>query len=634
MSADKYSDATSKPFAVDAAISSGVGNLIQSQLSGWKAVSSTLVAALDELQKIHPFISVAVLPFKAALHLELKRRENDTKIIALHFMMKEMMETLFMCPNSRSSLENISVGDFENLSAYLTKTAEKFGRDITDYANAVDVYYSRKLFSRILRSQSYESDLAAYGDRFENNKQELQLRLTVRTNLKLNQVTDLLSVMMLFNLVRSPKERELMELIDKEGGASKVMQDPVLLQKIIKGSENNNRDRGALQAEEDQKLVSLVQAEIHQDIQNLVKANETAFIRKFEAQKKSLIDALRENVDRLGDRVITAVISGPYERLINEDLSNIWKEMHWRGSAKARDLVLALRDYYHSRDQSALARQIQETASPMITTENDSPLSQSHISDQWALQYINLHRIQPLIEAFDDDVSGFVTINEANALCAGRPENWSLPHWLAYWAVGFQMTLIHYCTQIRTLLQKMHTAAEQTLPTNRVFIDSFLGAFPFCLLDSLLSGFQEQIAYHGTWDWSNWSMFLPYVQDEEKRLKSQLEAFQYSIDASDSLLLITGPGRLERFIFPLIYLLLEQQYLIVNYCRSNVILPYVLWSSLQSVNVIMDAIDVRVDDLQAIFKHKNLDEEVMMRKSVYGLVCYYLYIVICMCHSD
>ncbi len=60
----------------------------------------------------------------------------------------------------------------------------------------------------------------------------------------------------------------------------------------------------------------------------------------------------------------------------------------------------------------------------MITTENDSPLSESHISDQWALQYINLLRIQPLIEAFDDDVSGFVTIDEANALCAGRPENW------------------------------------------------------------------------------------------------------------------------------------------------------------------------------------------------------------------
>ncbi len=110
------------------------------------------------------------------------------------------------------------------------------------------------------------------------------------------------------------------------------------------------------------------------------------------------------------------------------------------------------------------------------------------------------------------------------------------------------MALIHYHMHIRTLLQQMHTAAEQTLPPNRVFIDSFLAAVPFTQLDSLLSGFQEQMAYgyHGIWNWSDWSMFLPYVQDEEKRLKAQLEAFQYSIDAPDSLLLITGSGRLER----------------------------------------------------------------------------------------
>ena len=108
------------------------------------------------------------------------------------------------------------------------------------------------------------------------------------------------------------------------------------------------------------------------------------------------------------------------------------------------------------------------------------------------------------------------------------------------------MTLSHYYEQIRILLRKMHTAAEQTLPVNRVFIDSFLGALPFYLLDDLLSGFREQMDLHATWDWGDWSMFLPYVEDEEKRLKSQLEAFQYNIDAPDSLLLITGPGRLER----------------------------------------------------------------------------------------
>ncbi len=65
MPADKYSDATGKPFseAVNAAISSGVGNLIQSQLSGWKTASSALAAALDELQIIYPFISGNIVSY-------------------------------------------------------------------------------------------------------------------------------------------------------------------------------------------------------------------------------------------------------------------------------------------------------------------------------------------------------------------------------------------------------------------------------------------------------------------------------------------------------------------------------------------------------------------------------------------
>ncbi len=57
--ADEYNDATSGPFiaVVDAAISSGVCNIIQSELSGWVQASILLVEALEEIQKIHPFIS-------------------------------------------------------------------------------------------------------------------------------------------------------------------------------------------------------------------------------------------------------------------------------------------------------------------------------------------------------------------------------------------------------------------------------------------------------------------------------------------------------------------------------------------------------------------------------------------------
>ncbi len=112
------------------------------------------------------------------------------------------------------------------------------------------------------------------------------------------------------------------------------------------------------------------------------------------------------------------------------------------------------------------------------------------------------------------------------------------------------MTLRHYYNKIWTLLRQMHSAAEETLPANRVFIDLFLSAHPFWGLDGLLSGFQN--ASHGREKWTNWNKFLPYVQAEEKRLKVQLEVLQYNIDASDSLLLIMGLGRLERVSYSLL----------------------------------------------------------------------------------
>jgi hypothetical protein len=44
--------------------------------------------------------------------------------------------------------------------------------------------------------------------------------------------------------------------------------------------------------------------------------------------------------------------------------------------------------------------------------------------DQWALQYISVFRVQPLIEALDDDVSSFISIAEVNAFTSGRPHDW------------------------------------------------------------------------------------------------------------------------------------------------------------------------------------------------------------------
>ena len=88
----------------------------------------------------------------------------------------------------------------------------------------------------------------------------------------------------------------------------------------------------------------------------------------------------------------------------------------WRGNVKARHFVLALRDY--CLDKLDKLKKHENTFGdceyPTRVTEQD----------EWTLEYINVTRLQAIIEAFDDDASGFITVGEANAFTTSRPGDW------------------------------------------------------------------------------------------------------------------------------------------------------------------------------------------------------------------
>ena len=44
--------------------------------------------------------------------------------------------------------------------------------------------------------------------------------------------------------------------------------------------------------------------------------------------------------------------------------------------------------------------------------------------DSWAIKYINIGRARSILEAFDDDASGFVTVHEVNSFTRLRPRDW------------------------------------------------------------------------------------------------------------------------------------------------------------------------------------------------------------------
>jgi hypothetical protein len=82
---------------------------------------------------------------------------------------------------------------------------------------------------------------------------------------------------------------------------------------------------------------------------------------------------------------------------------------------KARHFVLALRDYY-------LEKLNPETNG--VSDMGTSAISNSTNPDAWAIKYVDVMWVQPILEAFDDDASGFINIAEVNRFTSSRPVEW------------------------------------------------------------------------------------------------------------------------------------------------------------------------------------------------------------------
>lgn len=97
---------------------------------------------------------------------------------------------------------------------------------------------------------------------------------------------------------------------------------------------------------------------------------------------------------------------------------------------------MALREYYaeYRKTTTANHEALQEIRQILSSTEEPDATKVQEIrqvtdrgvrpEDEWALQYITISRIQPLLEAFDDDASSLVSVSEVNAFTKARPNGW------------------------------------------------------------------------------------------------------------------------------------------------------------------------------------------------------------------
>ena len=100
--------------------------------------------------------------------------------------------------------------------------------------------------------------------------------------------------------------------------------------------------------------------------------------------------------------------------------------------------------------------------------------------------------------------------------------------------------MTHYIAQIDELLEKMFAIKSLVLPANRRFVERYLDSV-WSFVTELTSGFRRA-------EWSHVlrEKFHSHVARQEVEMRERLETVRYDIDAADTLLLVIGPGRIEK----------------------------------------------------------------------------------------
>ncbi|KAG6908279.1 hypothetical protein DXG01_005485 [Tephrocybe rancida] len=613
-------------------------------LDGFTESAKVAIDVLSQLAEIHPLIKAPVIAFKLVVTLDLKRRDNDAKVLAVKVEMQSMLTVLvqyvviYSCITAQAhetSSRHRNVKDPQDLApdAGLKALLHQIEKSIKDAGSLCDWYTKKSMMRKYLKSAIYEARLVGCAKRFVEFGIRLQRAMSIHTAISLDaanakldeQNTQLQGIQQqmqdIFLLLESPREKEIRNLIQSSGGARASIMDDKVLQTLVNKSQENTviSSRGGQSLQETKEALLV---ELSEDIDRALHQNLVLFQGKLDIQFEELENAIA----REGNRII-AFFSGGHERIFDPHIRQIWREMGWKGTVKSRHFVLALRDHYLGLivKQSNLGHDVVNSEqspfphhipSDVGATHKLTPEATPNSDDKWPAAYFNMSYIQAISEAIDDDGSGFITVQEVNDFTTSRPPKWSIFQWLAFWAAGWQSSMSIYPEKIYRLLRKMYKLRDKVRPDNFAYLDEYLGSWEFYRLELLLESPTKAV-----------DPLTPelvklrdeFCRTEEDRLTANLDKISNYVDSPATVSLVTGPGRIERYIYPLIYLLLKGHIRTIQLARRHSLEVLELGRGSTSLRSIFSAFDSRRDDLAAIFKQMNIEPQSHFKNHAFGM---------------
>ncbi|PPQ88388.1 hypothetical protein CVT25_011267 [Psilocybe cyanescens] len=569
---------------------------------------------------------------------------------------------------------HVQEAERQQQEARLQELIKNIANDITHCGSDLNSFMNRKLVSKIVHAKGYEQKFAEHIANFIQRRSELQIVLTAYiagsvdvANIaigdiakKMEGIDSKLEMILtrLFPKLSTTREGELYDLVDRYGGFEEFLKRDDLLTELYAkstGGPTTSADGGGSGQATGRQMVSDtsprqreinikefkkdLRNEIGQDLSDILTTNLERFEKLLTVQNNNNTERLASQMAQQGyalDSILTTVTSLAVldqgklinrtvalrkEKLQDPEFQNIWDHMRLGRSVKAKTFVLTFRDYFLVGDRSNPGTPMRSNYGNIVVTRELSPSMWNTPvikEDPWVFDFIDVTHVQPIVEAMDEDGSGFISVREANRFASSRPKGISLLHWIAYWAAGWHINVTYYYHKIYTILVEMHKAFKTVLWANQPYVDDYLNSMAILTVEGIIRSIKP-LPEAAEKEPKLMEIVETLRVSQEELLLANVQEMSYLLQSPADVTVVVGSGRVETWFLPLTYLLLKRHLNIINLSKDHLITDKELQAHSESLDSILAVFNDRMHVLEGRFEQTHRDVERQFSVHAYGM---------------
>ncbi|KAF5321499.1 hypothetical protein D9619_000349 [Psilocybe cf. subviscida] len=565
-----------------------------------------LLDLLEPIAELHPVAKMTVGCFKQLVSFEQDRRENDARVAGVILAQTAMMRVLLDLDDLTSRQHPSTLRAMEELPHMLHIVQE----DITICHNNIDTYYREHRLVKFCKAKNWKAKMLEFIETFDRHRVELHQVLSLQVA---SDVSDLVSKMdtllgRLFSphepweLVVSSRIREL-----NKNGQAGWMEDTQILRSLALATGDPSVKLDAtsnlMETTKLEMQLNQLKEDLHLSIDVLSQRNTELFTLKLKLHTEQLERAISHSA-----RFVISSLSGPHDRLENEDLRKLWKEMNWMFCVETKVFGIALFEYYLDLYSNGMFTSGFDTGlwTPKVNPIHRYKEGAFKHPQAWTLLYLFLYA-DKISNAIDSDNSGFIRINEVNAFTLQIPDGWTLPQWCQFHENAiYRKRLLH----IRNILHELHA---EILPDNRFSSGSFVswlgtGLLHYLVLEPRGLANQTELAIAPELH----ELVKAKMLAQDAKFREMLQSIKWTIEDESTIEVLSSGRPLETYIFPLLLVIMEFWLDLHHLCKSEV-LDYKEWIhpyfGILALRLITEAHIKALQKKFEVDKDKNSEEE-------------------------